>query len=68
MIGGMSGVERDVIPFGRVTGNRASLDGLNLVGLKRRGFDRTEIQALQAAFRHLFLGPGVFADRLRRGA
>ena len=64
IIGGMSGVERDVIPFGSVTGNRASLDGLNIVGLKRRGFERSAIHALRAAFRELFLGQGVFADRL----
>jgi UDP-N-acetylglucosamine acyltransferase len=64
IIGGMSGVERDVIPFGSVTGNRASLDGLNIVGLKRRGFQRAAIHALRAAFRELFLGEGVFADRL----
>ena len=38
MIGGMSGVENDVIPYGSVTGNRARLEGLNIVGLRRRGF------------------------------
>ncbi|MBV9537710.1 MAG: acyl-ACP--UDP-N-acetylglucosamine O-acyltransferase, partial [Acidisphaera sp.] len=64
IIGGMSGVERDVIPFGSVTGNRASLDGLNIVGLKRRGHQRAAIHALRAAFRELFLGTGVFADRV----
>ncbi len=64
IIGGMSGVERDVIPFGSVMGNRASLDGLNIVGLRRRGFERPAIHALRAAFRHLFLAAGVFADRV----
>jgi UDP-N-acetylglucosamine acyltransferase len=64
IIGGMSGVERDVIPFGSVMGNRASLDGLNIVGLKRRGCERAAIHALRAAFRELFLGQGVFSDRL----
>jgi UDP-N-acetylglucosamine acyltransferase len=38
MIGGMSGVEGDVIPYGSVMGNRATLSGLNMFGLKRRGF------------------------------
>ena len=38
MVGGMSGVENDVIPYGSVVGNRAHLSGLNLVGLKRRDF------------------------------
>ena len=37
IIGGMSGVEHDVIPYGSVKGKRASLTGLNLVGLKRQG-------------------------------
>ena len=43
MIGGMSGVEQDVIPYGSVIGNRARLAGLNVVGLKRRGFSRDDI-------------------------
>jgi UDP-N-acetylglucosamine acyltransferase len=64
MIGGVSGVEGDVIPFGSVIGNRARLVGLNLVQLKRRGFERARIHALRAAFRTLFSGEGVFADRL----
>ena len=38
MIGGMSGVERDVIPYGQVMGDRARLSGLNIVGMQRRGF------------------------------
>ncbi len=41
MVGGVSGVEGDVIPFGSVIGNRARLAGLNVIGLKRRGFSRT---------------------------
>jgi UDP-N-acetylglucosamine acyltransferase len=65
MIGGMSGVEADVIPFGLVMGNRARLAGLNLIGLKRRGYDRGQINAVRAAFRLLFMGEGVFSDRVR---
>jgi UDP-N-acetylglucosamine acyltransferase len=64
MIGGVSGVEGDVIPFGSVIGNRARLAGLNVIGLKRRGFDKAQIQTLRMAFRVLFREPGVFAARL----
>lgn len=64
IVGGVSGVEADVIPFGSVLGNRARLAGLNLVGLKRRGYDRAEMHQLRAAFRLLFRGAGVFAARL----
>lgn len=64
MIGGMSGVENDVIPYGMVMGERASLNGLNLVGMKRRGHERSNIVALQDAYKKLFLEPGNFADRL----
>lgn len=54
IVGGMSGVEHDVIPYGSVMGERASLAGLNLIGLKRRGFDREAIHALRGAYRELF--------------
>lgn len=53
-IGGMSGVEKDVIPYGTVKGERASLDGLNLTGLKRRNVERENIHALRHAFKELF--------------
>jgi UDP-N-acetylglucosamine acyltransferase len=64
MIGGVSGVEADVIPFGSVIGNRARLAGLNVIGLKRRGFDKQEIHTLHLAFRTLFRRSGIFAQRL----
>jgi len=54
MVGGMTGVERDVIPAGTVMGNRAHLAGLNLTGLKRRGFPKEEIHTLRAAYRQIF--------------
>jgi UDP-N-acetylglucosamine acyltransferase len=64
IIGGMSGVEHDVIPFGSVMGERASLAGLNLVGLKRRGFDRDAIHALRGAYKMLFEDDsGTLAER-----
>ena len=65
MIGGMTGVEYDVIPYGSVTGDRAALKGLNLVGLKRRGFSREEINAARAAFKTIFKSEdGTLADRI----
>jgi UDP-N-acetylglucosamine acyltransferase len=64
MIGGVAGVEADVIPFGSVLGNRARLIGLNIIGLKRRGFERARIHVLRQAFRLLFRGQGVFAQRV----
>jgi UDP-N-acetylglucosamine acyltransferase len=63
-IGGMTGVERDVIPFGLVMGDRARLAGLNLVGLQRRGFEAAEIQALRQAYALLFGEDGAFAERV----
>lgn len=64
MVGGVAGVEADVIPFGLVLGNRARLAGLNVVGLKRRGFDKARIHRLRGAFHGLFGAPGVMAERL----
>lgn len=54
IVGGMTGVEFDVIPYGSVIGDRARLAGLNLVGLKRKGVPRDQIHALRAAYRALF--------------
>lgn len=54
IIGGMSGVKEDVIPFATVKGERATLVGLNLVGLKRRQFSKDSINSLRAAFKELF--------------
>lgn len=64
MVGGMSGVEMDVIPYGSVMGDRARLSGLNIVGLKRRGFSREDIHALRNAYRLLFAPEGTMAERL----
>lgn len=59
MIGGMTGVDHDVIPFGSVLGERGRLAGLNIVGLKRRGFTRDQLQNLRAAYRILFEDEGT---------
>ena len=64
IVGGMTGVEHDVIPYGSVTGNRAHLAGLNLVGLKRRGFGRDDIHKLRTAYRLLFAQEGTLQERL----
>ncbi|HER27301.1 MAG TPA: acyl-ACP--UDP-N-acetylglucosamine O-acyltransferase [Rhodospirillales bacterium] len=64
MVGGMSGIENDVIPYGSVIGNRARLQGLNVVGLKRRNFDRETIHALRSAYRLMFAREGTLAERL----
>jgi UDP-N-acetylglucosamine acyltransferase len=64
MVGGMSGVENDVIPYGSVFGNRAHLSGLNIVGLKRRGFSRDTIHALRKAYRLMFAPEGTLKERL----
>ncbi|MGI4852037.1 MAG: acyl-ACP--UDP-N-acetylglucosamine O-acyltransferase [Janthinobacterium lividum] len=64
IIGGMSGVEHDVIPYGSVKGKRASLSGLNLVGLKRRGVGREEIDKMREAYKNLFSKDYTLAERV----
>lgn len=64
MIGGLAGVENDVIPYGLAMGNRASLAGLNLVGLRRRGFSREAIHELRRAYRLLFAFEGTLTERV----
>ena len=63
-IGGLAGVENDVIPYGMALGNRAYLAGLNLVGLKRRGFSRESIHDLRRAYRLLFAAEGTLKERV----
>lgn len=63
-IGGMSGVENDLIPYGMAIGNRAHLSGLNIVGLQRRGFPREEIHTLRRAYRLLFAAEGTLMERV----
>jgi UDP-N-acetylglucosamine acyltransferase len=68
MIGGVSGITRDVIPFGFAFGPRADLVGLNVIGLKRRGHSRDEIHRARRAYRDLFEGYGSFEDRVKQVA
>jgi UDP-N-acetylglucosamine acyltransferase len=63
-VGGMSGLENDLIPYGMAIGNRARLNGLNIVGLQRRGFTRDQIHALRRAYRLLFADEGTLKERL----
>lgn len=64
MIGGCSAVESDVIPYGSVKGNRARLSGLNVIGLRRRGFSREDIRSLRTAYGLLFSQGGNMAERI----
>jgi len=63
-IGGMATVTTDVIPYGSVVGNVAHLAGLNIIGLRRRGFDRQAVKEMRSAYRLLFAEEGTFAERL----
>lgn len=64
MVGGLAGVVADVIPAGIVMGERAHLEGLNLVGLKRSGIDRDYINGLREAFKTLFMSDGNVKDHV----
>lgn len=63
-VGGGSILVADVIPFGSVVGNHAHLAGLNVVGLKRRGFSRETIAKIRSAYRMLYAKEGTFSERL----
>jgi len=54
MIGGMTGVLNDVIPYGLSTGNRNSLKGLNLIGLRRKNIPNKDILSLSEAYKEIF--------------
>jgi len=66
IIGAVTMVTNDVIPFGLVQGPRGNLDGLNLIGLKRKGVERTDITALRAAFQTLAQGEDTFYNRAKK--
>lgn len=64
IVGGMTGVENNVIPYGSVVGERARLSGLNIIGLKRRAFSKEDITNLRTAYRMLFAEEGTLAERI----
>ena len=66
IIGAVTMVTNDVIPYGLVQAPRGELDGLNLIGLKRKGVPRVDIMALRAAFQTLSQGDGTFQDRAQK--
>jgi UDP-N-acetylglucosamine acyltransferase len=53
-----------VIPFGLVNGQYAVLEGLNIIGMKRRKFTRERLATVRGFYQKLFHGPGIFAERL----
>ena len=65
-VGGMTGVEADIIPFGMALGNRASLAGLNLVGMRRSNLPREQIHAVRNAYKKLFADEGTLMERVER--
>jgi len=62
MIGGMTGVLKDVIPFGLSFGNRNYLRGINLIGLKRKKYDNKKILDLDAAFKKIFSSKNLYEN------
>ena len=60
MIGGMTGVLKDVIPFGLSIGNRNFLQGLNLIGLRRHKYENRKIIGLDKAFKEIFASKNLF--------
>lgn len=65
MVGGVSGLRHDVIPFGMVSGQFAHLEGINVVGMRRRGFTHSRLKLVRDFYQQLFHGGGIFADRLK---
>jgi UDP-N-acetylglucosamine acyltransferase len=53
MIGGMSGIDKNVLPFSLVIGNRAKLRGLNLVGIRRNNFSKGEIERIKEVHKYI---------------
>jgi len=64
MIAAVSGLRHDLIPFGLVSGQFAHLEGLNVVGMRRRGFTHSRVKIVREFYQQLFHGGGIFADRL----
>ena len=66
-LGGFSALTKDLIPYGLAVGNRATLEGLNLTGLRRRNFNNEEIKKAKKAYSILFEnGENEFKDRIEK--
>jgi UDP-N-acetylglucosamine acyltransferase len=63
-LGGLTGVTEDLIPFGVAIGNRGRLGGVNVVGMKRRGFTLEDIQSVRRAYKMLFSEEGTLKERI----
>lgn len=68
MTAGLAAVVRDLIPFGMAVSERAYLDGVNLVGMKRREFDSSEIMSAKSAVDMIFAKDGIMVDRIEQVA
>jgi UDP-N-acetylglucosamine acyltransferase len=68
MIVGLSGIRADIIPWALASGPLANLVGLNVVGLRRRGFSKTNIHSLRQAYQAMFFGEGTFRERFEKMA
>lgn len=68
MVSGCSAVKEDVIPFGFVVDPMGRIGGLNVIGLKRRGFAKSDLQVLRRAVHDLFTGDGTLAERVDKVA
>jgi UDP-N-acetylglucosamine acyltransferase len=66
ILGGVSGLARDLIPFGMAIGERATLRGINLIGMRRSGFTNKEIMATQEAIDILFAEENSFNERIAK--
>lgn len=67
MVGGLTGVKEDIIPFGMAFGANGvsgELIGINVVGMKRRGVSRDDLRAVKSCYDALFYASGTFAERL----
>ncbi len=62
MIGGMTGVLKDVTPFGLSIGNRNYLQGLNLIGLRRKKYDNKKIMGLDKAYKEIFASKNLYEN------
>jgi UDP-N-acetylglucosamine acyltransferase len=66
MIGGVTAVVQDVLPYTTVAGDRAAIEGVNILGMKRRGFDLDEVKSVQNAVDHLFSDSGILSDKIAK--